>query len=589
MDEIQIRYESIVETTPDVVVIMDEAGDIVMANAALERVLGYLPSDVVGKPLAVLMPERFRSGHHAGLERYLKTKVRKLDWRSIRLPGLAKDGREIPLDISFGEFSENGRCYFTGIMRDMTVAQKASDTLEFLTRVGPELAASSLDYQETLKALANLAVPFLADWCTVDIIDESGKTVRLAVAHSDPAKVSFASELQERYPADPDASFGLPNVLRTGKSEHIEEIPPSLIESVARDKEHLELINSLGLKSYAIVPLIKNDHVYGALSLVMAESGRCITAADMPFLEDIGRRAGLAIHNAHLYRDAQNLNIQLKEQAIELENQTEEAQAMAEELEEQADELIQKSRELERKTVDAEAANSAKSQFLANMSHELRTPLNAIAGYAQLLEMEVRGPLTEPQKIDLRRLRVSQEHLLSLIDNILAFAKVDSGKLEYDIQPVSVYSISTAAEAMIQPQAEAKGVRCAYEGCDEEIMALADPDKLQQILLNLLGNAIKFTERGGMVILSCSSSENGVELKVQDTGKGIDPEKIESIFEPFVQLDRELSRPQEGVGLGLAISRNLARGMDGEIRVESEPGRGSIFTLHLPAAGEAAS
>lgn len=589
MDETHLRYESIVETTPDVVVIMDEAGNIVMANTALERVLGFLPSDVVGKPLTVLMPERFRSGHREGLERYLKTKVRKLDWRSIRLPGLAEDGREIPLDISFGEFSENGRRYFTGIMRDMTVAQKASDTLEFLTRVGPELAASSLDYQETLKALANLAVPFLADWCTVDIVDESGKTVRLAVAHSDPAKVAFASELQERYPDDPDAKIGLPNVLRTGKSEHMEEIPPSLLESVARDKEHLELINSLGLKSYAIVPLIKNDHVYGALSLVMAESGRCITAADMPFLEDIGRRAGLAIHNAHLYRDAQSLNTQLQEQAIELKNQTEEAQAMSEELEEQADELIQKSRDLERKTVDAEAANSAKSQFLANMSHELRTPLNAIAGYAQLLEMEVRGPLTEPQKVDLRRLRVSQEHLLGLIDSILAFAKVDSGKLEYDIQPVSVYGISAAAEAMIQPQAEAKGVRCAYEGCDEGVMALADPDKLQQILLNLLGNAIKFTERGGMVILSCASSENGVEVKVQDTGKGIDPGKIASIFEPFVQLDRELSRPQDGVGLGLAISRNLARGMDGEIRVESEPGRGSIFTLHLPAAGEPAS
>lgn len=241
--------------------------------------------------------------------------------------------------------------------------------------------------------------------------------------------------------------------------------------------------------------------------------------------------------------------------------------------------------ELELRTEQAQNANRAKSDFLATMSHELRTPLNAIAGYVDLIDMELRGPVTEAQRRDLSRIRASQQHLLGLISSILDLTRIESGQVAYTLEPVALESFLSGLDALIGPQAAAKSLSLRVERCDDGIVAMADREKLRQVLLNLLSNAIRFTPPGGEITLSCESrSRDMVAIVVADTGIGIPREKQGQVFEPFVQLDRSLTRTSEGVGIGLAISRDLARGMNGDLTLTSAPGEGSRFAVLLRRA-----
>jgi signal transduction histidine kinase len=231
---------------------------------------------------------------------------------------------------------------------------------------------------------------------------------------------------------------------------------------------------------------------------------------------------------------------------------------------------------------EAEAANRAKVEFLAMMSHELRTPLNAIGGYAELLEMGVRGPVNDAQRSDLGKIQKSQRHLLGLINGVLNYARIETGTVPYEISNVAMDELLATAESLVAPQAQARGLRLEFPGCSSTVVARADREKTQQVVLNLLTNAVKFTEPGGRVRLMCASTDHTVIVRVEDTGRGIPPEKIEAIFEPFIQVDSQLTRTQDGVGLGLSISRDLARGMGGDLVAQSRVGAGSTFTLTLP-------
>lgn len=232
----------------------------------------------------------------------------------------------------------------------------------------------------------------------------------------------------------------------------------------------------------------------------------------------------------------------------------------------------------------AEDANRAKLEFLAMMSHELRTPLNAIGGYVELLELGVRGEINEAQRQDLERIQRSQRHLLSLINGVLNFARIERGAVEYRLTTIALGELLTTIESLVLPQARSRELMLDFSGCKKSVAVCADREKLEQILLNLIGNAIKFSDPGGRVALSCEPRGEIVALMVDDTGRGIPADKLASVFEPFVQLDSRLTRSRDGVGLGLAISRDLARGMGGDLTAESEVGVGSRFTVTLRGA-----
>jgi signal transduction histidine kinase len=242
---------------------------------------------------------------------------------------------------------------------------------------------------------------------------------------------------------------------------------------------------------------------------------------------------------------------------------------------------------LEAARAEAEKSSRLKSEFLGMMSHELRTPLNAIGGYVQLMEDGIRGPVTAEQKRDLGRIRRSQQHLLSVIENVLGYLKLGAGRVSYAIGIVPLEDIAANVEDITRPLMESKELTYERRAPAERLFARADREKVQQIVLNLLSNAIKFTDGGGRVTLEWAASDSAVFTRVHDSGCGIPPDRLENVFEPFVQVDNSRTRPHGGTGLGLSISRDFAVGMGGKLYVESELGKGSIFTLVLPQAASA--
>jgi signal transduction histidine kinase len=244
--------------------------------------------------------------------------------------------------------------------------------------------------------------------------------------------------------------------------------------------------------------------------------------------------------------------------------------------------MVHARHEIEVARAAAEAANRAKSEFLAVMSHELRTPLNAIGGYAELMELEIHGPLTAEQREALDRIRRSQRHLLGLINGVLNYSRVEAGAVEYELADVPMSDVLSTCVALVTPQVRARGLELQSPGCDPRLIARADREKVHQIMLNLLSNAVKFTAPGGRLRLECDADADAVYLRVSDTGRGIARDQLDRVFQPFVQVDAQLTRTHDGVGLGLAISRDLARGMGADLTVASEVGVGSTFTLRLP-------
>jgi PAS domain S-box-containing protein len=459
----------------------------------------------------------------------------------------SRDGREIPVDDSGAPIRAGGG-RIAGVVlvfRDGSVEKRARVQREFLARAGEALVAS-LDEGEVLSTVAHLAVPTLADCCAVDLVAPPGSAPRqVAVAHRDPRKVDLARKLGECYPPDPAARAGVPAVIRTGKSELYPIVPLADLEREAKDDEQVRLIRALALESAMVVPLRARARTFGALTLVCAGSGRRYTRDDLSFAEDFARRAAMSIENALAHKEAEAGR--LREQALRSE---------------------------------AELANRSKDEFLATVSHELRTPLTAISGWVTLLRR--RGP---PLEIDRGLIVIERNARLQtkLIDDVLDISRIISGKLVINVGPASLGAVVGAAVETVMPAAAGKGIRIETELPSDEITISADADRLQQVVWNLLTNAVKFTPKGGRVTVRFGRDGSDVWITIEDSGEGIRPALLPALFEPFRQADSSTTRQHGGLGLGLAIVKQIVLAHGGAVKAHSEgEGRGSTFTVRLP-------
>ncbi len=431
-------------------------------------------------------------------------------------------------------FDEEGRVRFAiSIFHDVTEGRRAEESQKFLVEAGGVIA-SSLDYETTLASVARMAVPVLADWCSVDVLEEDGRLKRLAVTHVDPKKVEWAYELQERYPPDMNSERGAAQVLRTGRSELYPEIADEMLVAAAIDEEHLKIMREIGFTSAIIAPLVAQGRTLGVITFISAESGRRYGREELALAENLAHRAGIAVDNARLYRKAQE-------------------------------------------------ANRLKDEFLATVSHELRTPLTAILGWASMLRKTEFDRQTARNALETieRNARAQSQ----IIEDLLDVSRIVTGKLRLDVRQVEPASFIDAAVESVRPAADAKGVRLS-KALDTGSVALSgDPARLQQITWNLLTNAIKFTPRGGRVEIRLARTGSNVEMAVSDTGAGIKPEFLPYVFDRFRQADSSTTRRHGGLGLGLSIVRHLVELHGGTVRAESAgEGQGSTFTVTLPVA-----
>jgi PAS domain S-box-containing protein len=401
----------------------------------------------------------------------------------------------------------------------------------FLADVSAALA-SVIDYESTLQKVARLAVPFFADWCTVDMLDDDGELRRLAVAHVDPAKVELAHEAQRRFPPDPAAPQGVWNIIRTGQAEIVEEISEELLAASVKDAAFLGILRELGLKSYIGVPLKARGKVLGVLTFITAESERRYDADDLAVAEDLAHRAAVAVENAKLYHALRD-------------------------------------------------ADRRKDEFLALLGHELRNPLAPTSNALHLLKLPQADIAIKDQAREMLERQV--EHMVRLVDDLLDVSRIMRGKVELRREPIELAAVVARAVETVQPVIEAEGHELVLAPASEPLWIYGDLLRLAQVVANLLNNAAKYTERGGRIMLSTAREDGQAVVRVHDTGIGLSRDMLGRIFEMFFQVERRTKEAHGGLGIGLSLVRGLVESHGGRVEAHSEGlGKGSEFVVRLP-------
>ena len=554
---------------------LDPSGHVLSWNEGAQRIKGYAAEEIIGRHFSTFYPPEAVATGFPQHELEVAASVGRFEDEGWRV---RKDGSLFWANVVITALrDERGELVgFAKVTRDLTDRKAAED----------ELRRSEERFRLLVESVKDYAIFMLDPEGRVASWNEGAQRIKGYAAQE-----ILGKSLSVFYPEEAAA---------TGFPQH--ELDVAAREGRFEDEGWR--LRTDGSRFWANVVLTAiRDKKSGRL-LVYTKVTRDLTARREA--EEQARRLAAeeaARETAEKRRDElERLTSQLQEQAVELETQTEEAQSLTEDLELSNEELQSALRDAEeardaahRAAVAAAeaaemaaAANRAKTDFLAVMSHELRTPLNAIGGYAQLLEMGIRGPVTPEQQQDIARIRRSQQHLLAIINDILNYSRVEAGQVAYDMGPVPLEGVVDAVLPLVAPHAASRGITLQRGECVRTAVAEGDRTKVEQVVLNLLSNAIKFTPASGRVTVTCESRGDRVALTVADTGPGVPVDKREAIFEPFVQLGRSLSTGHEGTGLGLAISRDLARGMGGDLALDGPADAGATFTLVLPAAAAAA-
>jgi PAS domain S-box-containing protein len=522
---------SLLASLPDPTVVLDREWRFVYVNSAttaLLRELGLDADNLTGRIVSEAIPGILDSPVYPALRR--SNIERSEETIEFHLDALGRwyETRVLP--------SGDG---IVTIARDITEPHRHEAELKLLDETNSVLAAS-LDYEATVERVARMVSSKFADWCFVDLVMD-GEVRQLAVAHADPELARWAREFRGRARPRADAPGGVREVIDTGKPRLVAHVTEERIRSLAQDEEHLENLRRIGATSVVIVPLSARGRSIGAMSMLRTGTRRHFDERDMNLANELARRVAASIDNAQLYAAAL-------------------------------------------------AASEAKSNFLATVSHELRTPLTAIIGYEELLAEGITGPVNAQQGQQLQRIRASASHLLSLIDEILTYARLEAGREMVKWEETPIKPVVDDAVAFTAPMAAGKGIelRVSPPAGNGRGTMRTDPSKLRQILLNLLSNAVKFTERG-TVSLDAKIGENDVVFEVTDTGIGIEKQYLDHIFDSFWQVQQHTTRSAGGSGLGLSVTKRLVDLLGGEITVKSEPQVGTTFRLSFPRGADGAT
>ncbi len=525
----------------DGITLQDKDGRIVFANASAAHTIGFESVEALLAAPASQLVERFEmfdeSGHPFPKERLPARAVLagapSQEPARMRYRVRATGEERWTMVQAFPVTDAGGKVVrAVNVFRDVTVERHAEERAAFLLRAIAELGAS-LDFEVTLGSLARLAVPVLADWCAVDVADE-GRPRRVATAHVDPSKVAHVAELERRYPSDPNAPTGVPEIFRTGKAQLMAEIPHELLKAAALDEEHLRLIEALELRSYMGVPLIVRGKVLGAITFAMAESRRVYTEADLSFARDLADRASLAIENAQLFGEA------------------------------------------ERRRQEAEDQTRFAETFIGMLGHDLRNPLNAIIMTANLLRR--RAP---DDTAGLDRILSSSRRMSNMITQLLDLTRsriaggIPLERKETDLGLVVAEVVDELRRTY--PTREVAWSR------PPEVRAPVDRDRLAQVVSNLVGNAIEHGDPTKPVSVGLSAEGNAIELSVHNAGAPIPAELLTTLFEPY-RLTIARGARSKGLGLGLFITQQIVVAHGGEVGVDSTPERGTTFRVVLPGA-----
>lgn len=436
-------------------------------------------------------------------------------------------GRAQPVREATGQIA-----YWVGTGTDIEEQKQAEEQQRLLAEISV-LLVSSPDYEQMLAQLARLIVPLLADWCAVHILEEGSDIRRLAFAHSDPAKQALVGDRPERYPLDPSARHIVSHVLRSSEPEFYPDVPDALLTEAARDQEHLQTLRALGFTSYMCLPMVARGHTLGTITLVTAESGRRYGKAELVFGEDIASRAAIALDNARLYRDAQE-------------------------------------------------AVRARDQFLSIASHELKTPLTSLIGYIDLMQRRATrsGDMTERDQRAVRVIGEQAGRLNKLVGALLDLSRIETGQLSIERGLVDLKALTHRLVDEIQPTTDRHSL--VFSATDQPLMLLGDELRLEQVLQNLIQNAIKYSPTGGTVTVQLDRDGNNASVRVSDQGIGIPAAAQPQLFRRFYRAPNADAQHISGMGIGLYVVKEIVELHGGTVDVASQEGQGSTFTIRLP-------
>jgi PAS domain S-box-containing protein len=566
--EEQLRL--VVEASPNAIILVNTEGKISLVNKRTETLFGYSQEELLGRPIEMLVPPHFRAHHNDYRNAFFAAPTARPMGAGRDLFGLCKDGSQVPVEIGLSPITTPEGSFVLVSIIDITErkraeaeiaeslrreqaarveAEAAQQRLAFLAEASSTLA-SSLDYHLTLAAVSKLAVPRLADWCAVDVVEPDGSLRRVAVVHTDPAKVALAYELQRRYPPDPETPRGVYHVLRTGQAEFYPEISDSLLEATGLDEEQLHIIRELGLKSAITVPMLARDRAFGAITFVLAESGRHYDEADLALAEELAGRAVLAIDNARLHQETKKANEELERRVL-------------------------------KRTAQLEAANKELEAFSYSVSHDLRAPLRSIDGFSQALLEDYGDRLGSEAQHYLRRVRAGSQRMAELIDDLLTLSRMTLSEMR--LENVSLSSLAqTIATGLreTEPEREVKFIIVP------EATVEADRQLMRVVLENLLGNAWKFTARQAAACIEFGTwpqAGGQPAYFVRDDGAGFDMAYADKLFGAF----QRLHTPAEfsGTGIGLATVQRIIHRHGGRVWAEGAVEEGATFYFTLGSFG----